>query len=351
MRIVVTGATGNVGTALLEAFAREPAVQSVLGLARRLPEIRPRKVQWVAADVCESDLRRLFTGADAVVHLAWLIQPSRDREATRRVNVEGSRRVFEAAAAARVGALVHASSIGAYAPGPKLPPVDESWPTTGIATSFYSQDKAAAERALDAVERAHPELRVVRLRPGLIFQRQAAEEIRRLFAGPLLPGSLLRPGLVPVVPDVRGVRVQAVHAADVADAYRRAVVDADARGAYNVAADPPITARAVARLLRAVPVPVPTRVVRVATDLTWRAHLQPTPPGWLDLATQTPLMDVSRARMELGWAPAHDPAAALRELLEGLRTGADAPTPPLRAGASGPLRVRELLSGIGARNT
>ena len=350
MRIVVTGATGNVGTAVLEALGSEPAVGSVLGLARRLPETRPPKVEWAAADVCESDLRHLFAGADAVVHLAWLIQPSRDRATTRRVNVDGSRRVFEAAAGAGVRTLVHASSIGAYGPGPKVPPVDESWPTTGIPTSFYSVDKAAAERALDAAEREHPGMRVVRLRPGLIFQRRAAEEIRRLFAGPLLPGSLLRPGLIPLVPDIRGVRVQAVHAADVADAYRRAVVDGTARGAYNIAAEEPISGKTLAGIMHAVAVPVPARVARLAAEITWRARLQPTPPGWLDLATQTPLMDVSRARTQLGWAPRHEALDALRELLDGLRTGADAPTPPLRSSAGGPLRVRELLTGIGARN-
>jgi UDP-glucose 4-epimerase len=350
MRIVVTGASGNVGTALLEALAAEPAVETITGLARRLPASRPPKVEWIAGDVCTSDLRVLFAGAGAVVHLAWLIQPSRDREQTLRVNVDGSRRVFEAAAAAGVPTLVHASSIGTYAPGPKHPPVDESWPATGIDSSFYSRDKAAAERILDGVERAHPALRVVRVRPGLIFQRRAATEIRRLFAGPLLPGSVLRRGLIPIVPDVRGVLVQAVHAADVADAYRRAVLDPGARGAYNIAADPPIGPRAAARLLHARTVPVPASAVRLAAAATWRARLQPTPPGWLDLATQTPLMDVSRARTQLGWAPRHDALEALAELLDGLREGADAPTPPLRADASGPLRLRELLTGAGARN-
>src|SRR3954449_6804486 len=186
MRVVVVGATGNVGTSLLHALAGDPDVDSIVGVARRLPAMTFPGVEWVQADIRSDDLVSLFRRADAVVHLAWLIQPSRDEAELRSVNVEGSARLFRAAGEAGVGALVYASSIGAYSPGPKDRAVDESWPTDGIETSFYSRHKAACERALDDLEARHPELRVVRLRPALIFKSEAAQEIRRLFAGPLL---------------------------------------------------------------------------------------------------------------------------------------------------------------------
>ncbi|MFL5834665.1 MAG: NAD-dependent epimerase/dehydratase family protein, partial [Solirubrobacterales bacterium] len=174
MRVIVTGASGNVGTSVLEALGREAKVDEIVGLARRVPTVEMPKVRWVGADVVADDLGPIFSGADAVIHLAWAIQPSRDEAVTERINVEGSRRVFDAAAAAKVPALVYASSVGAYSPGPKDRLVDESWRTAGIATSFYSRDKAEVERSLDAFERARPETRVVRLRPGLIFKREAA---------------------------------------------------------------------------------------------------------------------------------------------------------------------------------
>jgi nucleoside-diphosphate-sugar epimerase len=283
-----------------------------------------------------------------VVHLAWLIQPSRDRAVTSSVNVEGSRRVFAAAAAAGVGAVVHASSIGAYSPGPYRARVDESWPTGGIETSFYSRDKAAAERLLDAVEREHPGLRVARLRPGIIMQRDAAEEIRRLFAGPLLPSTLVRPELLPVLPIPRGLRLQVVHADDVADAYRRVVLDARARGAFNVAAEPILDGRTIARALGAVPVPIPANLTRALATATWKARLQPTPPGWFDMALRAPMMRTDRIRA-LGWRPTVDAVAALRELLQGLKDRADHPTPPLDRRASGRSRAEELRTGVGAR--
>ena len=348
MRVAITGATGNVGTSLLHALRDEAAIEEIVAVARRPASFGDPRVRFVAADVARDDLEHAFRGVDAVVHLAWLIQPSRDDAKLHAVNVDGSRRVFEAAVRAGAGTLVHASSVGAYSPGPKDRRVDESWPTGGIPSLFYSRHKAQAERMLDQLEVEHPALRVVRLRPGLIFKRGAATGIRRLFAGPLLPGALVRPGLIPFVPDTPRLRFQAVHSLDVGDAYRRALMT-QARGAFNIAAEPVLDPPELARLLGARRVPVQGRVLRGLADATWRARLQPAPPGWIDLALGVPLMDVSAARRELGWEPRHSGAAALMELLDGLRQGADHPTPPLARATSGPLRSAELRGGVGAR--
>jgi nucleoside-diphosphate-sugar epimerase len=347
MRVVVVGATGNVGTSVLAALAEEPAVEEIVAIARRQADLRSARVRFVAADVATADLTEQLRGADAVVHLAWLIQPSRDEAALRATNVEGSRRVFEAVARAGVRKLVYASSVGAYAPGPKDRRVDESWPATGIASLFYSRHKAEVERLLDRFEREHPDVRVVRLRPGLIFKRQAATGIRRLFIGPFLPNALVRPELIPLVPDVPRLRFQAVHSLDVGDAYRRAIL-ADVHGAFNVAAEPVLDPPALAEALGARLVPARAGMLRALADAAWRLRLSPSPPGWVDLALAVPLMDLTRARSELGWEPRYTAVEALLELLDGLRSGADFPTPPLDGGTSGPLRVHELRTGVGA---
>lgn len=344
----MVGASGNVGTSVLRSLGADPGVESVLGLSRRVPKLRLPKVEWRAADIADTMLEPLFSGADAVVHLAWLIQPARDRNLTRRVNVEGSERVFRAAARAHVPALVHASSVGAYGPGPKDRAVDESWPTTGVGSSFYSADKAAVETLLDRFEQDEPGMRVVRFRPGLIFSREAASEIRRLFAGPLLPGSLLRPGLIPAVPEVDRLVFQAVHSRDVGEAFRLAVLG-DARGAYNLAADPVIGPAELGELMQARRVRIPARALRAAAELSFKLRLQPSEPGWLDMALAVPVMDASRARQKLGWTPTYSSTDALSELLAGLREGAGLGTPPLAPGSAGPLRLRELLGGVGAR--
>jgi nucleoside-diphosphate-sugar epimerase len=346
MRVVVTGASGNVGTSLLRALDGEAAVTSVLGLARRRPELELAKTTWATADVAADDLTGHFRGADVVVHLAWLIQPSHDPFAMWRTNVVGTERVLAAASQAGVGAVVCASSVGAYSPGPKDRRVDEAWPTHGVTTSSYSRDKAYQERLLDLFERDHPQVRVVRLRPALTFKKEAASEIRRYFLGPLVPGSLARADAIPVVPKVKRLRTQAVHADDVAQAYRLAVVG-DARGPFNLAVDPVLDADALAAILQARPVRVPTGLLKAGAAATWRLHLQPVSPGWLDLALQSPLLDAGRARAELGWRPRRNATEALQELLAGLREGAGAPTPPLDPRAGGPLRLGEFRTGVG----
>jgi UDP-glucose 4-epimerase len=349
MRVVVIGASGNVGTSVLRSLADEPRVESVLGIARRVPTGSFPKTEWRQADISRSPLRPLFQGADAVVHLAWLIQPGRDKQRLHEVNVEGSARVFRAVAAAGVPALVYASSIGAYAPGPKDRAVDESWPTTGIASSFYARHKAEVERLLDRFEDEHPNTRVVRLRPGLIFKRDAASGIRRLFAGPLLPSMLVRRGLIPVVPAHERLVFQAVHSHDIGDAYRLALVNDDAHGAFNVAADPVLDPDELAKALGARKVPVPRGLLRGGAALTYGLRLQPSEPGWVDMAFAVPVMDTTRARTELGWRPRHSSTEALLDLLEGIREGAGLDTPPLEPGGAGPLRAREFASGVGAR--
>jgi UDP-glucose 4-epimerase len=328
VRIVVIGATGNVGTSVLRALAEEPQVDEILGLARRVPDASFAKTEFRAADVTRDELSGLFAGADVVVHLAWLIQPARDRSLVRAVNVHGTERVIQATLDARVPALVHASSVGAYSPGPKDRKVNEAWPTDGIPTSFYSRDKVAAERLLDRVEAERPELRVVRLRPGLIFKSEAADEIRRYFAGHLFPRIVFARRLLPVIPDLDRLRFQAVHSLDVGDAYRRAAVS-DARGAFNVAAEPVIGPAELADVFSARRLPVPAALLRAGADLSYRLRAQPVEPGWLDLALQTPLMDTERARRELGWSPSRDAVSALRELVDGMGAGAGLSTPPL----------------------
>ncbi|MGC5017284.1 NAD-dependent epimerase/dehydratase family protein [Micromonospora sp. DT47] len=351
MRIVVVGASGNVGTAVLRRLRQEPGLELV-GVARRLPGPDAGEpydqVEWHSCDVgapgAAGTLAAIFAAAQAVVHLAWQIQPSHDQRTLHRTNVGGSRAVTEAAVQAGVPALVYASSVGTYAPGPKDHPISERWPATGVPGSSYSRDKAEVEAMLDQVEREHPELRVVRLRPGLTFQRDAGTEITRYFLGPLAPVRLLRYGRIPVVPANRRLRMQAVHADDVADAYAKAVLG-DARGAFNVAADPVLAPELVARHFKGWTIPVAAPVLRAAAALTWRFRLQPVDAGWVELGLNAPLMSSERAETELGWHPKVDALTALKDLFAGMAQGSHTNAPPLSATPDLPGRPAGLLKG------
>jgi UDP-glucose 4-epimerase len=356
MRVVVVGASGNLGTSVLGALANEPSVTEVVGIARRRVELDLPKVQWHQADVATSDLTPAFTGADAVIHLAWEIRPSHRMDVLHDVNINGSRRVFEAAVKAGAKAVICASSVGVYSPGPKVP-VDETHPREGVPTSHYSQEKVAVEHSMDEMEAKHPDVRWVRIRPGLIFKRESATHVRRLFLGSLYPAALLRRRPVPFVPRTAGFVLPAVHASDVADAFVRALTR-DVTGAFNVAADPPLDSVTMSKALGVPSIPIPPKLLRAVAHATWRAHLQPSDPGWVDMALQLPLLNSNRAHNELGWQPDVTATHALVELVHGMGDGAHFDTPPLQRAVdqgSGLLRnatvlVRQRITSIGQRH-
>jgi UDP-glucose 4-epimerase len=330
MRIAVTGATGNIGTALLRRLARED--HEVVGLARRVPRgsVGGAPVTWRSVDltrVAPDELAEAFAGADAVVHLAWGFQPSHDLAYLHELGVGGTRRVVEAVAAAGVPHLVHMSSLGAYSPRRDDTPADEAYPTDGVPTSRYSRHKVAAERLLDEAEAAGTLGTVTRLRPGVVGQRVAGSALLRYGVPGFVPGRAL--GWLPVLPLDRGLRISVVHADDVADAVVR-VLDGRVGGAFNLAADPPLTAPDIAEVLGARLVHVPSSALRPVVDVAWRLRLQQVDTGWLDMAFALPLLDAGRARAELGWSPTKDAVAVFREVVDGMREAVDGPTPALR---------------------
>src|SRR3954467_12224889 len=340
MRIVVTGLSGNLGTALLRRLLADGR-HEIVGVVRRPPDDDEpyRHASWVGLDVAQEGARQrlqeVFAGADAVVHLAWGFQPSHVQEYLDRGGIEGTQAVLGAADAAGVGHLVHLSSLGVYSPAP--PDADgapargdESYPTEGIPSLAYSKEKVAAERLLDAYEKTGNGRTVVtRMRPALVVQGAAGSGPLRYGLPRFVPSSAL--ALVKVVPLPPDLVIQAGHTADVADAIAR-VLERRAAGAFNLAADPPLTAARIAAALGPRLVPTPRPVLRGLVAAGWNLGLQPLDPGWLDLAFTVPLLSSERARRELGWTPQVDAQAALEELIGGMRSA--------RGPASAPLRPR-----------
>lgn len=331
MRIVITGASGNVGSSVVRRLA---AAHDLVGVVRRPPTDATGplgEVEWVTADLSRNSsvavLKSAFAGADAVVHLAWAFQPSHRPDVLEETGVGGTHRVLTAVRSAGVPHLVHMSSVGAYSPRQDTTPVSEDHPTEGVPGSPYSQHKAAAERALDIFELDHRQVLVTRLRPGIIGQRSAGSALLRYGLPALAPAALVRH--LPVLPIDRGLVIPLVHTDDVADAVAR-VLEARAPGAFNLAADPVLTVEHLATALGARHVHVPLAVVRAAVATSWHAHLQPLDPGWIDLAGNVPLLDCSRAEQELGWSATTDAVTTLEEVVAGMADRDHLATPALR---------------------
>jgi UDP-glucose 4-epimerase len=345
MRIAVTGASGNIGSALLRRLAAEGGHQ-VVGVVRRPPRgpTGPfADVQWASVDLTDSGdedrLRAVVAGCDAVVHLAWGFQPSHRLAHLEELGVGGTRRVTEAVEAGGVPHLVHMSSVGAYSPKTDDCPVDESYPTGGVPSSPYSRHKSAAERILDDLEERRPELTVTRLRPGIVGQRSAGSALLRYAVPAVVPAGALR--LLPVLPLDRALQIPVVHADDVADAIAR-VLHQRAGGPFNLASEPAVTVEHLAGVLGARHVQVPAKVVRGAVAAAWRARLEQVDPGWIDLAYTVPLLDTTRARGQLGWSPSVDAVTVLEEVVQGMSEAAHDATPVLRRRSV----VRQLSDGV-----
>ena len=329
MRITVTGATGNVGSALVRRLLGDGG-HEVVGVARRLPDDDGTTgVEWHRVDLTRDEdvpaLRAAVRGSDAVVHLAWGFQPSHRLDHLEELGVGGTRRVIDAVTETGVPHLAHMSSLGAYSPKVDERPVGEDYPTRGVRSSPYSRHKAAAERLLDEVERRGG-LTVSRMRPGIIGQRSAGSALLRYGVPVLVPARAVR--LVPVLPLDRAMVISMVHADDVADAFVHCV-EGRVPGPFNLAAGA-VTVDDIADALGARHVQVPTAVIRTAASLSWHARLQQVDPGWIDLARHAPVLDAGRARSELGWSPTATAREVLGEVVDSVADADAGSTPVLR---------------------
>ncbi len=335
MRIVIVGASGNVGTAVLRLLQARDTPPEVIAVSRRTPPPEPPYdlAHWHRIDLSApgvSDrLTPVFTGADAVLNLAWGFQPTRDAAQLERVGVGGLTAIVQAVARAGVGQLVHMSSVGAYRAAERGRRVDESWPTDGVPSSVYSRHKAAAERVLDQFEAGPGEGSAVitRFRPGIVVQRAAGSSLLRYGVPGYVPARMIT--ALPLLPLDRSFTVPLVHADDLAAAVV-ASIDRRAGGAFNIAAEPPISRNELAAALGAHPVPLPASALRAIVAASWHARLQRIDAGWIDLAFSVPLLNTGRARTVLGWEPRVDAVTALVEAVAGMRDAASTSSPVLR---------------------
>ncbi|KMO81880.1 NAD-dependent epimerase/dehydratase family protein [Mycolicibacterium obuense] len=337
-RILITGASGNVGAGVLRELRRQEPEAELVGVCRR-PPMRGQlyeNVQWCPVDLAAADatsrLADAMRGADAVIHLALAVHPVDDEDYLYRVNVVGTQAVLDAVVAAEVSHLIYASSLGIYAPSETPTPVTEGYPTTGQSTSVYSRHKVAVESLLDHFERDHPATVVSRFRPTVVMARHAAYEIRSLYVGSVIPRAAFAVAqryALPLLPLPRGLALQFVHADDVGDAVVR-LLNQRVRGSFNVASDV-LSGSALAALVGARPVRVSPAAMRAVVVALHRVGVLAVTPGWYDVATRSPVMDTTRAREELAWQPRYSSTDAARELIDGLADGATGTSPALGA--------------------
>jgi UDP-glucose 4-epimerase len=323
LTVAVTGPTGEIGGSLIDALEASDAVGAVRGMARRPFDPTAagwRKTTYQRGDILDrGHLAELFDGADVVVHLAFAIFG--DREETRRINLEGSRNVFEAAVEAGAGRLVYASSVAAYGFHPENPqPLTEETPAIGSSGFYYSAQKAELEESLDDIL-AGTELAAYVFRPCIVAGPRATMLIEQTVGAARLgdPVPRLRrhvleriPLLRPILPDA-GVPIQLVHHDDVAAALAAAVEGNGSPGAYNLAGDGEIQIADIARALGWRSVRVPRPALGVGTTVAGRLSFVSPQLEWATALTTPVIMDTAKAREELGWSPRFDASETLMQ--------------------------------------
>ena len=322
--VAVTGPTGDIGISAVAALDRHPDIERVIGMARR--PFDPSDQGWTKTEYRQGDILdrdavdALVADADIVVHLAFIIMGSRAESA--RVNLAGTRNVFEATVAAqRPRRLVYTSSVAAYGYHSDNPvPITEEVPTRGSPEHYYSEQKAACEATLTEVT-SGTTLEVFVLRPCIVAGPRAPA-LAEAMPWNQLPGAVRKlsqalPVLKPPFPDP-GTPLQLVHHDDVAAAIALAATTSAAPGAFNLAGDGVLSMSDVGAALGARPVPVPRLVMSAASEVVARLPFVPSALEWLHVGRTSVVMDTTKAKSQLGWTPKYTAAETLSGLAESL---------------------------------
>jgi len=327
--VAVTGPTGDIGRSLLRARERSREVRRIVGMGRRPFDPASeglRKTEYLQGDVLDpAALARLIDGADVVVHLAFVIVGG--AEESRRVNLDGSRNVFEATVAAGAKRLVYTSSVAAYGFHADNPsPLTEIVPPRGTDSHYYSAQKAELERMLNELLTGTP-TDVYVFRPSIVAGPDALALIQNIPYVALserMPSAVLRalelmPALKPVIPDP-GVPFQLVHHDDVATALRAAVLGRGTPGVYNLASPGTITLSDLADALGWYSIPLPELALDATAEIVTRLPFVPAEAQWIEALREPALMDTAKARRELRWRPRHDALGTLRGMVDAARS-------------------------------
>ena len=322
LTVAVTGPTGEIGISAIESLEQHPEVGRIIGMARRPFDPSAQgwtKTEYRRGDILDRDaVDALVADADVVVHLAFMIMGSREESA--RVNLSGTRNVFEATVASpRPRRLVYTSSVAAYGYHSDNPvPITEEVPPRGSPEHYYSEQKAACEAALTEITTGTT-LEVFVLRPCIVAGPKAPA-LAEAMPWNQLPAAVRKvsqvlPLLKPLFPDP-GTPLQLVHHDDVAAAIALAATTSAAPGAYNIAGDGVLSMSDVAEALGARPVRVPRVAMAAASEALARLPFVPSAMEWLHVGRTSVVMDTSKAKSQLGWTPKYSAAETLSGLTE-----------------------------------
>lgn len=301
MIVAVTGASGQLGVALVRRLLADRQVERVVSIDLRVPVISSGKLRHIQGDIRTLDLTAHLRGCDSLVHLAFLVSGNYPRAIMDSVNIDGSKRVFFQAVDAGVRHLVFASSAAAYGAFSDQPiPLTEESPRRYQHDFAYAATKQRVEEFLDELETSDPNLSVARLRPAMVIGPYMDHPLQ----------DLLRRGRLPYT----STPLQAVWEDDVVEAFVLAV-KGKVHGAYNLGAEEARPARDLAAALGIKVLRIPQGwegwAARACSVLAPTGLTHSVDPAWLRLTNARLVVSSEKARRELNWNPRYGTVTAV----------------------------------------
>lgn len=308
MKVLITGASGYVGTRLLELLENEASVELVTGLDVKPPPRASEKLEFHSKDIRDPALEALFKQArpNVVVHLAFVLNPIHNRRLMRDIDVNGTANVLRAVAASGARKVIVASSATAYGAHPDSPEwLPESAPIRGNREFSYSSDKAEVEALCQRFAQEHPNVVLTVLRPSVVV-------------GPTQKNYLLRK----ILPEktyfmVRGhtPKMQFVHEEDMARVYIEAILQ-DHPGAWNVTGDGGLTMEEMAKIAGKGTMRTSMAAARFGLALAWVIRRMDAPAGVLPFIVYPWTLDNRKIKEEWGFQFRYTGEEAFRKLVE-----------------------------------
>lgn len=306
IKLAVTGINGYFGKVLLPRLIDDQGIDRIIGIdAAPISDLPGSdKVSFHQADIRDAEIESLLNGCDAVLHMAFKLMRLPGAKDTDKINIDGSKHVFELTAKLGIPKLIFTSSVVAYGLHADNPiPLAEKMPLRPNEGLYYSRAKAKLESYLDHLSSKHPAMVITRLRPCTVVGPTAA----RPMVESLISNTLIM---------VKGYNppYQLVHEDDVASAIHLAIKE-DLHGAYNTTGSDPVPLKDMVEERGGKAIALPLAVLKPLIWLLWRTGQSVFAPEWLDLS-RYPLIAMNTKLKAAGWSPEYDTRQAYASLIE-----------------------------------
>jgi UDP-glucose 4-epimerase len=298
VRYLITGGSGYIGSRLVQRLGERDDTERIVIADIRPPASHRPKVGYERLDVRDAARARELVAAerpDALVHLAFVLNPIHDEEAMYDIDVGGTQNVLRAASEAGVEQVLVTSSATAYGAFPDNPvPIAEDWPVRGVPSFSYACHKTEADRLCQLWAHEHPERTMTIVRPCIVFGPNVDNYILRLWTN--------QPFQVDF--GVEPPPIQFVHEDDLVDALEQLLLGRHA-GAFNVAGDGTMPADECGEMIGLKRRRMPLALARRLAAVMWRLRRSEAPPGNIDFAIHPWVVSTGKLKQTTGWAPRH----------------------------------------------